>query len=158
MSAEEWRPVPGFPAYRVSSLGRISSTKYGTERLLRRPPDCNGYRRVTLYGDAGRSKRSVHRVVAEAFHGPCPVAGYEVRHLNGDSLDCRAVNLRWGSRAENVRDAVEHGTHQWAKQTHCKNGHPFDEANTIRNPSQRVCRICKRARQRAWCARQKQVA
>lgn len=36
-----------------------------------------------------------------------------------------------------------------AAKTHCKNGHPFDEANTIIiNPERgwRDCRICRRAR------------
>lgn len=34
-----------------------------------------------------------------------------------------------------------------ARQTHCKNGHPFDEANTYRPPEGgRVCRECRRRR------------
>lgn len=37
-------------------------------------------------------------------------------------------------------------------QTHCKNGHPFDEANTYRYKNGRVCRICRDARMTRWLA------
>lgn len=50
-----------------------------------------GYLRVGLH--------LVHRLVAEAFHGPCPL-GYEVDHVNGDKLDNRAVNLEYVTRCE----------------------------------------------------------
>jgi hypothetical protein len=47
----------------------------------------------------GRSNVGVHVAVQLAFAGPP-----EVRHLNGDRLDCRPSNLRWGSRVENEQD------------------------------------------------------
>lgn len=51
----------------------------------------------------------VATIVCEAFHGPRP-PGCEVAHLNGDSLDNRAENLAWKTRAENEADKVAHGT------------------------------------------------
>jgi len=51
----------------------------------------------------------VHRLVAEAFL-PEPLAGEQVRHLNGDKSDARAENLAWGSAAENAADRNRHGT------------------------------------------------
>lgn len=54
-------------------------------------------------------RRKVATIVCETFHGPRP-SGYEVSHLNGDSLDNRAENVAWKTRAENERDKVAHGT------------------------------------------------
>ena len=34
----------------------------------------------------------------------------ECRHLNGNRQDNRLVNLCWGTRHENIMDAVKHGT------------------------------------------------
>lgn len=53
--------------------------------------------------------RSIHSMVAEAFIGPCP-SGQEVRHKNGKRDDPRASNLEYGTRSDNVRDAIKHGT------------------------------------------------
>jgi hypothetical protein len=53
----------------------------------------------------------VHRLVLDAFYGPCP-DGHECRHLNGNSLDNRACNLRWGTRQQNSDDKRRHGTMQ----------------------------------------------
>ena len=56
-----------------------------------------------------RDCRYVHRLVLEAFVGPCP-EGQECRHLNGDPGDNRLENLVWGSPLENSLDMVKHGT------------------------------------------------
>jgi AcrR family transcriptional regulator len=37
-----------------------------------------------------------------------------------------------------------------AQRMHCPKGHPYDEANTLRRRGERECRICRRARYRAW--------
>jgi hypothetical protein len=55
-----------------------------------------------------RRSRQVHRLVLEAFVGPCP-PGLECRHLNGRPDDNRLENLAWGTRLENVADSLEHG-------------------------------------------------
>ena len=51
--------------------------------------------------------RRVHVLVLEAFMGLRP--GLKCRHLNGDPLDNRLANLRWGTQAENCADTVRHG-------------------------------------------------
>jgi DNA-binding NarL/FixJ family response regulator len=50
----------------------------------------------------------VAALVADAFHGPRPT-GLQIRHLNGDSLDNRATNLKYGTAAENAADREAHG-------------------------------------------------
>jgi hypothetical protein len=51
----------------------------------------------------------IHRAVMLAFVGPLP-DGMVTRHLNGNPLDNRLANLEYGSPAENVQDAIGHGT------------------------------------------------
>jgi hypothetical protein len=104
-----------------------------------------GYRNIRLCGGTGdRSQvRTVHRVVAEAFHGPLPPE-MQVRHLDGNRENNAPSNLAYGTRSENMQDQVRHGVHYMAGKTHCKRGHLFDEANTYRGAGKRDCRTCRR--------------
>ena len=43
-----------------------------------------------------------HILVCTAFHGPRP-EGYECDHINGNNMDWSASNLRWVTKAENIR-------------------------------------------------------
>ena len=99
--------VLGFPAYSASRDGSIWSSK--SERFLR-PNLGDRYPFVVLFKDGERHEKRVHRLVLETFAGPCPV-GMECRHLNGDKQDNRLCNLKWGTRKENIHDAIRHGTH-----------------------------------------------
>lgn len=62
------------------------------------------------YGHVGR--KSAHRLVCEAVHGPAPFEKAEARHLCGNGhLGCvNGRHLRWGTRAENQYDRIAHGT------------------------------------------------
>lgn len=51
----------------------------------------------------------VHRLVMYTFVGPCP-EGQEVRHLDGDPSNNNLSNLAYGTRKQNMQDAVRHGT------------------------------------------------
>lgn len=120
---EIWRPVVGFEsAYEVSNLGRVRSldrswkqlSRHGKEyvhrrkgRVLRPGPSNYGHLSVVL----GRGNtRMVHALVLEAFRGPRPSPKHDSRHINGDPADNRLDNLVWGTRSENIRDAVAHGS------------------------------------------------
>ena len=111
----EWRQVPGYPAYEVSSDGRVRRGG----RVLRATRSRYGHSKVTLYngtphGKSGRGRRMrVHRLVALAFIGPPPFDGAIVRHRNGHAHDDRAVNLAWGTHEENTQDRVHH--HKFGK-------------------------------------------
>ena len=67
-----------------------------------------GRRVVTLHNQGRKRWAYVHDLVCEAFHGKCP-AGMECRHLDGDSTNDVASNLKWGTSAENSADTVLHG-------------------------------------------------
>lgn len=143
---EEWRDLPGYPMYRVSSEGAVWTRKYG--RRLSPSVRRTGYKVFTPSVGRRQVNLPVHQAVCLAFHGPRP-DGAVVRHLNGDQLDNRAANLAWGSPSENAQDKRRHGTDRNAAKTHCKNGHPFDVENTYVIPAtgNRMCRRCRADRQ-----------
>lgn len=118
---EEWRDVPGFEGrYQVSDLGRVRSlpnrvrlvvhsgtvcTRLSPGRLLRPGRTKSGH--VTVAIGKGNS-RLVHQLVLEAFVGPCP-EGHEVLHGNHTPADNRLLNLRYGTRGENIKMDYEAG-------------------------------------------------
>lgn len=126
-SAERWAPVPGFEgAYEVSDHGRVRSvdrvtvyqrvrrgrlaevTRRHRGHLLSPGTVKSGHQLVVL----GRgNSRLVHALVLMAFVGPRP-PGADSLHWDGDPANNRLANLRWGTRAENVADALRHGTHR----------------------------------------------
>lgn len=115
---EEWRPIPGFPGYEVSDLGRVRSYwRRGQAELADEPVLlklsrigraghlCVGLREG---GDATRFRtKRVHTLVLEVFVGPRP-PGMECRHLDGDPTNNVPANLQWGTRRENADDRVRH--------------------------------------------------
>ena len=119
---EEWRPVPGFEEfYSASNLGRVRSEVrtiyYGDYRSQRVDPQKikkvtkqNGkYWSTSLTKEGINYRYGVHRIIAWTFIGP-QAEGIEVRHINGDGLDNRLENLCYGTKSDNMQDAIEHGT------------------------------------------------
>ena len=148
---EEWKPVVGYEGrYEISSAGRVYSHVSG--KMLK--PWCSPKaRRVQLQvflftADGARKPRLVHRLVLEAFVGPCP-EGMQACHFNDVPDDNRLLNLRWDMSSANKFDEVRNGKHAHARKTHCKRGHEFSPANThIGHKGQRVCRTCDNERRR----------
>ena len=71
---ETWRDVVGYEGrYRVSDQGNVWSCL--TNRLLHQQSTWQGKLQVTLVPATGKANKrtlSVHRLVLEAFVGPCP--------------------------------------------------------------------------------------
>src|SRR5581483_10202744 len=93
-----------------------------------------------------------HRVVYQAFVGEIP-AGYTIDHVRANGCtrtDC--VNYLCHLEVVTMRENVLRGGGPSAinaRLTHCREGHPFDEANTIRTRAgKRRCRTCRNARKR----------
>jgi hypothetical protein len=155
---EEWRDVPQFEGmYAVSSRGRVRSLPRHSgarpspvgERLLKLSPGPTGYLRVILRRENRSFTVKVHHLVLMAFVGPRP-DGMEGLHGNGDELDNRLENLRWGTKSENMRDQVRHGTHVQARKTTCPKGHPYTKRNAA---GSRICMDCRREQYRDYYAR-----
>lgn len=101
----KWKIVAGFDDYAVSTDGAVSR-----RGAVLKTSVTNGYKRVVLCGrDGARRRELVHRLVLEAFVGPCP-DGMEACHANGVRGDNRLANLRWDTRKNNFADRDRHGT------------------------------------------------
>lgn len=117
-SGEIWRDVPSVPGIFVGSEGRVMVTPY------RYPMPSGGVRPNSGKPHFGvwnktdgrfcvpvkRKTYKVHRLIAEAFHGPAPFEGALVMHLDENAANKRPDNLKWGTQKENLNapDFVEY--------------------------------------------------
>lgn len=120
---ETWADIPGFTGrYQVSDLGRVRSVDHlviTSNRIYRwkgkvlSPGLCSGGHLSVAVG-RGNTKM-VHILVMLAFVGPPPLF-MEVLHLNEQPADNRLVNLRYGTRSENMKMDYASGvrTTPWA--------------------------------------------
>lgn len=97
---DEWRSIPSLPDYDVSIFGAVM----GPRKVLRPYKDADGYLRIGARG----TSFLVHRLVAEAFLGPCPM-GCEVAHLDHDRANPRLSNLAYVTHDENVKATAAAG-------------------------------------------------
>lgn len=111
---EVWKPINGYEGlYEVSNLGNVRSvdryieTEKGKRFIkgkMRKSFISNkGYRMLEL----GGKKYLVHRLVANAFcENPDRERFNVVDHINTDTLDNRADNLRWCNAAGNLANPI----------------------------------------------------
>lgn len=122
----DYATIERYPGYRFGSDGSIWSCwqRFGGGkslvqkrlsdrwRLLSPTAGSKGYLFVRLCENGGAAGRIllVHRLILEAFNGPCP-DGCEARHYpDGTRSNCSIGNLVWGTRSENFHDKWEQGT------------------------------------------------
>ena len=121
---ELWRDIPGYEGcYQVSTLGRVRSLPrvvpvYDRVRGVAYARPCPGkILRQAVCDRAGHVSVHlgkycrgipVHQLVLRAFYGP-PPAGLEAMHLNGNPVDNRPENLRYGTHSENITDMYRIG-------------------------------------------------
>jgi hypothetical protein len=113
----EYRPIEGFPGYRVGNDGSVWSCWEGGSKprqgdswhKIKQRTTKWWYSVVTIYKDRKKHNIFVHKLVLRAFVGPKP-PGMECRHKNGKPSDNRSENLLWGTKLENADDKRRHGT------------------------------------------------
>ncbi len=92
--------------------------------------------------------KKAHRFAYEFFIGPIP-EGLEIDHLCRVRDCVNPEHLEAVTHRENVMRGNSPSANA-ASKTHCPQGHPYDEANTLigRN-GWRYCRECRRNRKRS---------
>lgn len=119
--------IPDYPGYSVTEHGviythkktrpshdkstRIVTINYNNGKERKTIINSKGYKVIMLSNNGINKTYAIHRIVCEVFYGKCPV-GYEVRHLDGDKMNCHYTNLKYGTPRENRNDRKKHGTHQ----------------------------------------------
>ena len=118
---EQWKPIAGYKGkYLVSNLGRIKSLKYLKPRILKAFANNKGYERVCLSKNGVAHHFLVSRLVAEAFcPNPDPENATTVDHIDHDTSNNNAENLRWLPLHDNAKN-------------HKKRGKKNDESDSIR--------------------------
>jgi len=103
---ETWRPVKDYPLYQVSNYGRVKSFWTGKWVILK--GKCSqGYVRHTLVHMTNKQV-STHRLVLEAFVGPCP-DGLQCNHKDGIKNNNFLGNLEWVTSKQNNLHARQIG-------------------------------------------------
>lgn len=106
---ETWKPIPGWEdSYEVSDQGNVRSIERKARnrnghrtvkaRLLKQSSYQFGHPMVTLNSPTQVARKTVYRIMYEAFNGPIP-KGSCVQHINSDRTDCRLENLKIRSQA-----------------------------------------------------------
>lgn len=116
LGSEGFLPIPfELEGYEAGENGTILSWRSRNGRGFAKKPRVikgwiasDGYKKVRL---ADHRNHRVSILVATAFLEPVEGKEY-VLHNNGDCLDNRLVNLRYGTHAENMKDMVAHGRSQ----------------------------------------------
>lgn len=151
--------ILGFPGYRVGSDGSVQTSwqpgrraaPYKTRwRNMKPRGNSEGYLYLLLNCADGSRLLAVHRLVLEAFLGPCP-AGMEACHYPDRSPDNNALhNLRWDTHSENNKDVRRDCPLPLAKVCCvCCQIKPLGEfylCRRFRDGRQTACAACQRVR------------
>jgi hypothetical protein len=113
-----WKTIDEFPCYEVSNTGLVRvliSQKKGISipgMILKFRPGGSEkkYMRVALIKDGKQRDRYVHRLVCEAFNGKSPENKRQAAHLDGNTKNNNAHNLKWVDAQENSDHKILHGT------------------------------------------------
>lgn len=121
--SERWRWVVGYERlYQVSDHGQVRSVDRVVQHprggptkrkggILRAGPKSQlGHLGVKLWKDGKPRNVHIHRVVAAAWIGSCPM-GQQVRHGPNGIGDNSVGNLCYGTRIQNSLDCRRDGTH-----------------------------------------------
>ena len=113
---EIWKEVIGFEGcYEVSNQGNVR--RIGKQKLLAKVIDKDGYVVHCFSKNNKRYNVMAHKLVVEAFHGPCPL-GHVTRHRDGSRTNNKSNNLHYGTPAENSADMVGHNTQVKGETSH----------------------------------------
>jgi len=106
------QPIPNMPTYYITKDATIYrwSDKRKCYLEISQQQQKSGYMVFQPYINDKRCVRFVHIVMCETFIGPRPHPNHQVDHINHIRHDNNITNLRWLSRAANLKRRPK-----WAK-------------------------------------------
>lgn len=119
MSKEVFKNIEGYDNYLVSSYGRVLNVK--KPKYLKQSLSPGGrYKFVSICNKCGCKQYYVHRLVATAFipnphNKPC------VDHIDTDTFNNDADNLRWTTTKENHNNPISIEKHTAANRSRERN-------------------------------------
>lgn len=96
-----WKNIIGFENYQISNTGLVRK-----EEKVLSPFNNNGYERILLINGDNKSKKLIHRLVAEHFI-PNQENKPQVNHKNLNKKNNCVDNLEWMTNKENVKHAID---------------------------------------------------
>ena len=128
ISMEEWKTIPNYEEYQVSTLGRVKrlayyknvcggSKQYCEEKILKPQKRKRGYQAVMLSKNSKVKSFLVHRLVAMVFI-PNPDNLPQVNHKDENTSNNRVDNLEWCNQCYNSN----YGTSKYRISAKLKNG------------------------------------
>lgn len=128
ISDEEWREIPTFPKYEVSTAGRVRSGR----GIIKQQVNRYGYKQVHITdADGNRKHPYVHRLVLEAF---CGVSDLTVNHIDENKENNNLSNLEYLSSVENYEYSNSSRRKRVAK-INIDTGEVIDAYQSIRDAS-----------------------
>lgn len=119
LEGEEWRQIDNKAKYYISNRGRVKSYQGREAKLLKPYTNQCGYLRVDIKTESRRTYL-VHQLVALAFiPNDNPIEKDTVDHIDNDKTNNSVDNLRWLSRADNIRAYQEHRKEQGLNDRKC---------------------------------------
>ena len=108
---EEWRDIKGYEGrYQVSNTGKVMTLGTGVthkeKRLLKFSTSHGRYYIVAMTKDGKTRYFTVHRLVALTFIPNDDPTRNQIDHIDGNSKNNCAENLRWCTAAENNRNPI----------------------------------------------------
>ena len=114
-----WKRVPSIPRFIVSSAGKV---KYCNGKSVEVYCARNYLHVVIRVGRDSVQWIPVHKMVAEAFHGPRP-KGKQINHKDLDKSHNAAKNLEYVTQYENIQHAKANGV-IYGQRRGCKGNRP----------------------------------
>jgi hypothetical protein len=104
----ETQKIPSAIGYAATRDGQIISYHRLEPFALKDAAHPQGYRKVQVKTAEGIKNRLVHRLVLEAWVGPCP-EGCVTNHKNGNKADNRLENLEYCTQSQNMAHSYANG-------------------------------------------------
>ena len=132
---EEWKEISGTAGmYEISSYGRLWSNI--THKFLKTYVNSDGYLLATFPINGVKKRRTMHRLVAEAFI-PNPGEKPQINHIDANRTNNRIDNLEWCTPSENTLHSFKIGTSK---------RYPHHEKAVVRSDGKRYNSMCEAAR------------